>query len=266
MKKIFSAVTVSFIAAMLYVPNVHATPIAGDEVIITRDTANGNTSSPGGEFVITENIADNPYSYISFCLEKGKTINLGTTYKLDSSDTTDDGVDNGDGVADFAKNGGTDLNPIVAGKDFLSDATKMIMSSYINNYGTFYDAYKNKGAVANGNEFASLVQDAIWYFEDEINTVSILTTSVVAQFADLDDAKDYNAGFLTNVKVLNLVYTNDTGDKQSQIIADVAGGGGGSGFPAPVPEPATMLLLGTGVASLIGSARSRRKKRKDNSI
>jgi len=54
----------------------------------------------------------------------------------------------------------------------------------------------------------------------------------------------------------NVIFTPLTG---CNVTAGVGGGGSGNGItpPPPVPEPATLLLLGTGIAGLLGKARMR---------
>jgi hypothetical protein len=54
----------------------------------------------------------------------------------------------------------------------------------------------------------------------------------------------------------NVIFTPLTG---CNVTAGVGGGGTGTGItpPPPIPEPATLLLLGTGIAGLLGKARMR---------
>jgi len=44
------------------------------------------------------------------------------------------------------------------------------------------------------------------------------------------------------------------------LVAGVAWAGEPNGIPIPVPEPSTLLLLGSGLAGLIGFGRRRMKK------
>jgi phage baseplate assembly protein gpV len=54
-------------------------------------------------------------------------------------------------------------------------------------------------------------------------------------------------------------YDGDFGHDFDNLLAGVAGTGAGNADTAPIPEPGTLLLLGAGVAGLLGYGRRRRR-------
>ena len=119
------------------------------------------------------------------------------------------------------------------------------------------------GITAVGSDIMSIISQTPSPFEITVFAGGHAHIFTVATFTQPNRAF---AGFISDVSITSLRFrtVNTTADPLldnftfGQAITQEPGPG-----PAPVPEPTTMLLLGTGLAGVIGATRRRRKARDD---
>jgi hypothetical protein len=168
----------------------------------------------------------NNVTYGSFCLEKGEYFTPGSSYDIYN-------------VSNTAYNGGPDDDQSNGLGDPISNATKWLYYHFL-----LKDFNTTLGLTY--NDYA--MQLAIWYLEDEIQTLGTSTVDKLAiNYVD-------KAGSMTvtdpyaDIQVINL--GSWCSPKQSQLIGELQ----------PVPEPSTLLLLGGGIAGLALARRRASKK------
>jgi hypothetical protein len=165
--------------------------------------------------------ATSDYAFQTFCVEFNEHIYVGTpTYVRSISNAADAGGGLGPGATNYE----------------LSNSTQWLYYNFI--AGTLDDAgYLSGFAYGNADSYNAL-QQAIWYYEGEINLASanLLATSFInaAQGKSADGT----------VQVMNLL-SGPGGDRRQDLLI-------------VTPEPLSLLLLGFG---LMGVAAVRRKVR-----
>jgi hypothetical protein len=189
---------------------------------MTVVTGDGYGSSPGGEFIATPTGFSSAYrleaaapKFETFCLEKNESLSHGKTYNVDISNVAVKG-----GV------GGGSPDP-------LDVKTKWLYCQFISKTLTGYSYTTDAARVAS----ADALQDAIWYIEQEVGTL----TAGGQFFYDLavKNAKDSDC-----TRVMNLWYVQDGPrvDAQSLLVC------------VPAPGAVVLGMLGLG---LIGWVRRR---------
>jgi hypothetical protein len=215
-----------FVASTAHADNVSV----GDFVKFTD-----RAGSPGGEFGLT--VSDTPGGsaidfFVTFCLQKTEYINFTSAFVVGSINPYT--------LTDPADKGG------VGGQDPISTKTAWLYTQFRSSgYGALGALGYNGTASA-----ANALQNAFWYFEDELTAAEKASLASNALFKSfVNAAKASGATSIGNVRVLNL-YRYDPSRRDG--IGDEA-----QDQLTIVPEPSSLTLVGAGVLALC--ARRRRQ-------
>lgn len=213
------------LAGLLFAQATFAQFVTGDGTgRIRLDNSFG--AGPGGEFTATV-LNGGSGTFQTFCLERNEYFSYGQTLQVRS-------------ITSNAMAGG--VGGAVGGSDPLDSRTAYLYTQFragtLSNY-DYFDAALRPGD-------ADALQNAIWFLENEIDSVSGQAATWVTQANNA--VTDGIWSGLGNVQVLNLYRgTNFNTHAQDQL------------YITPVPEPETYMMLLAGLG-LMGFVARRRQK------
>ncbi len=169
-------------------------------------------------------------TFQSFCLERNEYI-----YANQIHDAT---------MSLYAGNGGQ--GGATGNKDYISIGTAWLYSNFVKGTLAGYNYIDNPSTSDNERQAsAALLQNTFWWLEEESHTnggTNIFGSAVLSKFGSMANARANSNGAF-GIKVLNL--TQNGALRQDVLVA--------------TPIPAPVLLLGAGLAGLVG-LRKRAKK------
>jgi hypothetical protein len=225
-KEIFGKATLRSVVALVGVFGAQAA--FGQYVSVggTIRLDNGPGAGPGGEFRATV-LTGGSGSFETFCLERNEYFSYGQTLQVRS-------------ITNRAMAGG--VGGAVGGADPLDQRTAYLYTQF--RAGTLSNYDYSNAALRPGD--ADALQNAIWFLENEITSVSGQAATWVTQANSAVSGGIWSG--LGNVQVLNLYRgTNFATHAQDQL------------YITPVPEPETYMMLLAGLG-LMGFVARRRQK------
>ncbi len=203
--------------------------LSANTVVLSDTTNDGDLN--GGEFLASPSGSG---SFLTFCIEAGIHVSLGTTYNYT--------------ISPSAFSGGPDSHSVGAG-DPISAGTAWLYEQFYfgtlvdtDGVGTYFDAGTHGGLAARDYN-AGVLQKAIWDLEDEAGDSGNYYVNLAITHFGSSAAARADAGPGSKVMAMNLWTIPDGADVQSQLIYVPDGG-------------MTVALLGLG---LLGLGALRRK-------
>jgi hypothetical protein len=208
-------------AACLFVSvPAFADPIAAGDIIQLRLTNNNGSNivrfSDGGPFRL--DVPGTANDFLTFCLEIDEYFTPGENLRVGS-------------ISNQALNGGLNTNS----GDFISGTTAYLYTRF------------REGATEYSN--GALLQEAIWYLENERGTASSAAVGLINKAQGQMQAMGWGTNYIGNVRVLNL-YRGAGYTTYAQDMLTVSS----------VPEPGVVLMMGLGLGMAL-HARARRRVR-----